>query len=101
VAGETDFPGKIGGLLVRPALELAELLRSGQVHARELVDVALRRLEELESHVNAFSFVDGERALAEAGTISPADPRPFAGVPIAIKDGTPQEGLSMRIGSAC
>jgi Asp-tRNA(Asn)/Glu-tRNA(Gln) amidotransferase A subunit family amidase len=46
VAGETDFPGKMGGLLVRPALELADLLRLGQVHARELADVALRRLEE-------------------------------------------------------
>jgi amidase len=99
VPGETDFPGTIDGLLVRPALELAELLRSGQVHARELVDAALRRLEEREPCVNAFSFVEAERALAEAEEISPGDPRPFAGVPLVIKDGTPQEGLPMRIGS--
>jgi amidase len=100
VAGGTDFPGTIGGLLVRPALELSELLRSGQIHARELVDAALSRLEEREPRINAFLFVDGERALAEAEKISPNDPRPFAGVPIAIKDGTPQEGLPIRNGSA-
>lgn len=93
-------PGANGDPLVRPVLELAEMLRSGEVHARELVEGALVRLEKRESHINAFCFVDAERALAEAETISPDDPRPFAGVPIAIKDGTPQQGLPMRIGSA-
>lgn len=87
-------------LLVRPALELARLLRSGQVRAHELVEDALRRLEDRERRVNAFCVVDAERALAEAAGITPDDPRPFAGVPIAIKDATPQEGLPMRIGSA-
>ncbi len=96
----THGSGTIGELLVLPALELAELLRSGQVHSRELVEAALIRLEECESRINAFCFVDAERALAEADAISPDDSRPFAGVPIAIKDGTPQKGLPMRIGSA-
>lgn len=100
VQGGTNAPGTSGSLLVRPALELAELLRSGRVHAREPVDAALRGVEEREPHLNAFSFVDGERALARAGAISAKDPRPFAGVPIAIKDGTPQQGLPMRLGSA-
>jgi amidase len=95
-----DTPGTIGDLLVRPALELAELLRSGEVSARELVDAALRRLEECEGQINAFCFVDSERALAEAERIPPGDLRPFAGVPIAVKDSSPQEGLPMRIGSA-
>ena len=36
----------IGNPLVRPALELAELLRSGQISARELVETAPVRLEE-------------------------------------------------------
>jgi amidase len=89
----------IGDLLTRPALELAELLRSGQIRARELVEAALFRLEEQEGSINAFSFVDAEMALAEAETISADDPRPFAGVPIAIKDGTPERGKPMRIGS--
>lgn len=87
-------------LLLRPALELAGLLRSGQIHAVELVEGALGRLEEVGPRINAFSFVDAERALAEAGAISSRDPRRFAGVPIAIKDGTPQKGVPMRIGSS-
>ncbi len=95
-----DLPGTTGELLVRPALELAELVRSGEVGARELVEAALRRLEEREGQINAFCFVDADRTLTAAEMISPGDPRPFAGVPIAIKDGTPQEGLPMRIGSA-
>jgi amidase len=82
----------MGDLLVRPALELAGLLRSGRVHGRELVEAALVRLEEQEGRINAFSFIDAERALAAAEKISPRDPRPFAGVPIAIKDGTPELG---------
>ena len=89
-----------GDLLVRPALELAGLLRSGRVHARELVEGALRRLEERECGVNAFCYVDAERALAEADEISPDDPRPFAGVPIAVKSSAAQEGLPRPIGSA-
>ena len=95
-----DLPGTTGELLVRPALELADRVRSGEVGARELVEAALRRLEEREDRINAFCFVDSERALAEAERVLPGDPRPFAGVPIAIKDSTPQEGLPMRIGSA-
>lgn len=70
------------------------------MHARELVEGALRRLEEQEGRINAFCFVDAERALAEAEEILPDDPRPFAGVPIAIKDSAPQEGLPLRQGSA-
>ena len=88
-----------GDLLVRPALELAGLLRSGRVHATELVEGALRRLEEREHDVNAFCYVDAERALAEAEGISPDDPRPFAGVPIAVKSSAAQEGLPRPIGS--
>ena len=53
----------IGDLL---ALELAGLLRSGQIHARELVEATLVRLEQQEGRINAFGFVDAERALAEA-----------------------------------
>ena len=86
-------------LLVRPALELAGLLRSGRLHARELVEGALRRLEECEPGVNAFCHLDAERALAEAEGISPDDPRPFAGVPIAVKSSAAQEGLPRSIGS--
>ena len=42
--------------------------------------------------------VDAERALATAGEIGPGDERPFAGVPIAIKNNRAVEGLRLTNG---
>jgi amidase len=73
-------------LLYRPVTELAASVRSGEITARELVQASLDRIEEVNPQVNAFVDVFAEDALAEAGAIGPGDPRPFAGVPIAIKN---------------
>lgn len=72
-------------LLTRSALELAELVRSGQISSRELVEEALRKIEE-NKDLNAFTLVNAESALAAADAVKPGDNRPFAGVPIAIKE---------------
>ena len=48
--------------------------------------------------LNAFVQVDAERALATAEEIGPGDARPFAGVPIAIKNNRPVEGLRLTYG---
>jgi amidase len=68
------------------AVEQAELVRSGALSARALVEAALRRIEQLDPAVNAFVALCPERALAEADGIEPGDPRPFCGVPIGLKD---------------
>ena len=73
-------------LLFRPATELAQLIREGELSSRELVEASLARIEALQPDVNAFMHLDAERALTTADTVSAGDPRPFAGVPIAIKD---------------
>jgi amidase len=73
-------------LLFRPVTELAALVRSGELSARELVQASLDRIEALDPQLNAFVDVFAEEALAEADGIGPGDPRPFAGVPIAIKN---------------
>jgi len=73
-------------LLTRPATELAELIRTGEVTSRELVDASLARIEAVDDRVNAFTTLDAERARATADGIGPGDERPFAGVPIAVKD---------------
>jgi amidase len=72
--------------LFRPITELAELVRSGEVSARELVEESLERIDEVDGEINAFTFTDPEGALAAADSVSSGDERPFAGVPIAIKD---------------
>jgi amidase len=87
-----------GDLMFRPALELADMVRSGEVSARELVEVSLARIEQLNPELNAFVEIDAEGALAAAAEIAPDDPRPFAGVPIAIKNNRPVSGLRFTYG---
>ncbi len=87
-----------GDLMFRPAIELAGMVRSGELSARELVEVSLGRIEELNPELNAFVDVDAERALAAADEIGPDDGRPFAGVPIAIKNNRAVAGLRLTNG---
>jgi amidase len=75
------------------------LVRSGELSARELVDACLRRIDELQPKINAFTHVAYESALAEAEGITAGDSRPFAGVPIAIKDNRPVAGMPITMGS--
>jgi amidase len=85
-------------LMFRSATELAALVRSGELAARELVQLSLDRIEELNPRLNAFVQVDAERALAAAAKIGSGDERPFAGVPIAIKNNRPVSGLRLTYG---
>ncbi|MEA2333769.1 MAG: amidase [Solirubrobacteraceae bacterium] len=85
-------------LMFRGASELAGMVRSGEISARELVQTSLERIEELNPMLNAFVQVDAEGALATADQIAPGDERPFAGVPIAIKNNRPVKGLRLTYG---
>jgi amidase len=84
-------------LLFRPADELGALIRNGELSARELVAESLRRIDELEPTINAFTHVAHDSAMAAAEAIGSGDPRPFAGVPIAIKDNRPVEGMPITM----
>lgn len=84
-------------LMFRPVDELAALVRRGELAARELVEASLRRIEALDAQLGAFVDVDGDRALAEADAIGPGDPRPFAGVPIAIKNNRAVRGWRLTL----
>jgi amidase len=89
----------VAELLYRPATELAAMVRRGEVSGRELVEAALQGIEALEPELNAFVLVDAERALEAADRVEPGDERPFAGVPIAIKDEVPVAGQRLTAGS--
>ena len=65
------------------ALSLAELVRSGQVSARELVLSSIENIETLNPRLNAVVHKMYDRALQEAH--SPVD-GPFSGVPFVLKD---------------
>jgi amidase len=86
-------------LLFRPALELAGLIRAGELTATELVTASLERIDQLQPHIGAFTHVAHEPALAAAAAVGPGDRRPFAGVPIAIKDNRMVAGMPMTVGS--
>jgi amidase len=86
-------------LLFRPAGELAALVHTGQVTSTELVTAALERIEQLQPSLNAFVHIDSDGALETAAGIDRDDARPFAGVPIAIKDTTSVAGMPYTMGS--
>ncbi len=86
-------------LLLRPADELAGLVRGGELSSRELVTASLERIGALDQRVGAFIDVDAERALAAADAVGPGDERPFAGVPVAIKNNRPVAGLRLTAGA--
>lgn len=85
-------------VLTRSATDVAALVRSGEVRSRELVEAALAQVE-ANKDLNAFTFVDAEAALAAADAIQPGDPRPFAGVPMAIKELNAVAGQPFTMGS--
>ena len=86
-------------LMFKPAGELAALVRDGELTSRELVEACLARIEALQPELNAFVHIDAEGALAAADQVEPGDPRPFAGVPIAIKDTAAVAGMPYTMGS--
>ena len=86
-------------LLFRPAAELAQLVRGGELSSRDLTEAALGRIEALDGELNAFVHLDADGALAAADAVGPGDSRPFAGVPIAIKDTAAVAGMPYTLGS--
>ena len=81
------------------ATKLASRLRVGELSARELTEACLARIEALDGDLNAFVHVDAERALKAAAAIAADDERPFAGVPIAVKDSAAVAGMPCTMGS--
>jgi amidase len=89
----------VAELLRRPVVELAALVRAGEISARELVDASLDAIDRRDGRINAFTHVDADGARAAADLIGPGDVRPFAGVPIAIKDNRAVAGMPITMGS--
>ncbi|MGW7514373.1 amidase [Streptomyces sp. NPDC054796] len=83
-------------IIWRDAVELRELIRSGEVSAVEVVAAHLDRIRAVDEQVNAFVTVRAEEALEEA-----RDPRPgpLSGVPVTVKDSFDTEGLRTTRGS--
>lgn len=85
--------------MFRPAHELAGLVREGELTALELADAALERIAALDPQINAFVDVDAAGAREVAAGIGAGDERPFAGVPIAIKNNRAVAGRRLTLGA--
>lgn len=80
------------------ATGLAELIRKGDVHPRELMEVAVGEAERLNPKLNVMV----ERLYDEAMDAAehPPEEGPFAGVPYLIKDMVARRGTALTLGSA-
>lgn len=66
------------------AVGLAELVRTGAVSTRDVVEAAVAAIERLNPQLNAIVVADFDRALAAAARVERA--APLAGVPFLVKD---------------
>lgn len=91
----SDFPS---------ATECARRVACGDLSARELTETALARIAAGNAHINAYTAVTAERALAEADAIDGCRLRgerlpPLAGVPYAVKNLFDVAGLTTLAGA--
>jgi aspartyl-tRNA(Asn)/glutamyl-tRNA(Gln) amidotransferase subunit A len=91
-------------MYVEPAWQTAERVRRKEMTAREATEAALRRIDELNPQLNAFTAVDADLALQQAAAVDARIargevPGPLAGVPIGVKDLEPAAGLPWTMGS--
>lgn len=87
-----------------PATVLAGMIREKKVSPVEVVSAFLNRIDRVNPVINAFCTVARETALAGAGeaekaVMSGTAAGPLHGVPVAIKDLTPTEGIRTTYGS--
>jgi amidase len=91
-------------LCLRPATELAALIRTRQLSARELTDACLDRIDRVGAQLNAIVTLDpdGARAAADAADAAlaaGADVGPLHGLPVAHKDTHATAGMRTTWGS--
>jgi Asp-tRNA(Asn)/Glu-tRNA(Gln) amidotransferase A subunit family amidase len=84
--------------------DLADAVRTRRVAARELVAMALDRIETRDPGINAVVALRAEQALDEAAAMDERiaggeDPGPLAGTPCLIKDIEDLEGMPTTLGS--
>src|SRR4051812_2685323 len=84
--------------------DLAGRVASGDLSARDLTEVALRRIEATNGEVNAFVAVDADAAMTQAAWLDERlakgeDVGPLAGIPIGVKDTEDAVGFRTTRGS--
>ena len=89
-------------LIKKSASDLAALIKSGEVSAREVTQAHLDRIDASDSSIKAFLYVDHEGALAQADRADKnriSNSSALNGVPLALKDVLTQKGIPTTCGS--
>ncbi len=94
----SERPGSAKDLIHLDGIAQAELIQSGHMSAREAVEAALTRIENLNPKLNAFTDINAEQALDRADNIDALSA--FAGLPYALKDLNEYPGLKLERGTA-
>lgn len=92
-------------ICLRPATELAGLIRSRELSSRELLQMMLARVDRLNPQINAVVTLDTEAAQAAAARADEATAAgetagPLHGLPITIKDAIEVGGMRSTGGAA-
>ena len=87
---------------ITDATSIQSAVNSGEISAREVAEIALKRIEAVDGKLGAFLTLDPEGALERADEIDRAvkdRALPLAGVPIAIKDNICTRNMRTTCGS--
>lgn len=68
--------------------QLARLIAQKEITAKEIIELSLQRLNEVNDALNAVTYVRPKKAIAELKELTKAESNSFNGVPIFLKDGS-------------
>jgi Asp-tRNA(Asn)/Glu-tRNA(Gln) amidotransferase A subunit family amidase len=93
--------GSASGIVLAPAVEQLELLRSRKISVVELADAHLGQIERLNPALNAFADFDADRVRTEARRLDASqEPHgPLHGLPVTVKSSIATAGMRCEIGS--
>ncbi|NES85268.1 MAG: amidase [Moorea sp. SIO2B7] len=94
-------------LAFTPALELAQLIRKGEISPLELINLYLERIQQFDSQLGSYNYIATEMAIADAkakteqlaNTKDTSGLPPFFGVPTSIKDINAVAGMPCSYGT--
>src|SRR6516225_4777633 len=89
-----------------PASEVARLVRTRKVSAREVADSALQRLDSVNPRITAIvdcrpDLVREQADRVDSVLASENDPGPLAGVPVTVKLTLTRQGLPRAMAAGC